>query len=145
MADNPSVRRYQTRVGAGEDPGDAFADFLATIGNPAGRSKTIISPQAYTADCDPVVLAETGQCVSSTKTDVQRYQDLQTALPQSRKTLVTGTLSTSVGQQFFGSGGDGPGKGSAIADAPPTIAPRPFSTLAYTPIQYRFYVPHTTR
>ena len=107
MADNPSIRRYQTRVRAGEDPGDAFADFLATIGNPAGRSKTIFSPQPYTTDCDPIVLAETGQCVSSTQTDVHRYQDLQTALP------------------VTGKGGDGPGKGSAITDAPPTIAPGP--------------------
>ena len=130
MADNPSIRRYQTRVRAGETPGDAFADFLATIGNPAGRSRTIFSPQPVTTDCDPVVLAETGQCVSSTQLDVQRYEDLQTALPQTSKPLRNWPALERLpvigeGLPVTGTGGDGPGKGSAIADAPPTIAPRP--------------------
>ena len=143
MADNPSIRRYQTRVRAGETPGDAFADFLATIGNPAGRSRTIFSPQPVTADCDPVVLAETGQCVSSTKLDVQRFHDLQTTLPNTRKSFREAILDGPVigydlpeiyqpliqrqfeTQKLTGTGGDGPGKGRAIAAAPPTIAPGP--------------------
>lgn len=69
MADNPSVERYQARVRAGEDPGDAFADFLATIGSPAGRSSNLFNPRPYTADCDADIFNATGQCVSTTRYD----------------------------------------------------------------------------